>query len=323
MVSIISYEIIAQKLENQTAVMYHNCMKKYLSHLSAAIAWNIPYIDAVIGYSISDSDVPQFTVTEPNARFRSNGKKVHSCGLALPAGAILNRNGRMVASPELVFLELAGELSIHRLILLGLQLCSHPPGSPSLAVTAKQKLKTFLSNTEGHRGHRKALQAIKYVENGSASVMESIAYMILTLPHTLGGYGLSGAVFNYEIKLNREAQMRLGQKRCFVDLYYKHSKLAVEYESFAFHNSPAEQGKDLIRAAILERQGINMMHFSTIQLYDKEACEDFVCNLAKRLKARIRIYSKKFDEMQVLLRDLLPVAQSRTDSDNKIVSNIN
>lgn len=289
--------------------MYHDCMKAYLSHLSAAIEWNIPYIDAVLGYKISELDKPQFTVTEPNARFRIDGKKARSCGLALPAGAVKELNGKMVASPELMFLELAGEMSIHRLILLGLQLCSHPPGSPSLAVTTKQKLRTFLLKTPGHRGRRKALQAVKYLENGSASVMESIAYMILTLPHTLGGYGLDGATLNYEIKLNREAQMRLGQSRCFVDLYYKHAKLAVEYESFAFHNSPKEQGKDFMRAAILERQGINIMHLSTIQLYDKEACEDFAFNLAKRLNIRTRIYSKKFVEMQTLLRELLPAAQ--------------
>jgi hypothetical protein len=281
-------------------------MKEYLSNLSAAIAWDIPYIDAVLGYKISESDAPHITVTKPNARLRNNGKKVHSCELALPAGAIVSRNGRMVASPELMFMELACKLSIHRLILLGLQLCSHPPGLPFLAITTKQKLNTFLSKTAGHRGHRKSIQAVKYLENGSASIMESIAFMILTLPHSLGGYGLRGAVFNYEISLNSEARMRLGQNRCFTDIYYRHAKLAVEYESFAFHNSPLEQGKDLIRSAVLERQGIGLMRLSTIQLYNTEACRDFAYNLAARLKTRIRIYSKKFDEMHSLLRDLLP-----------------
>ncbi len=286
--------------------MYNTCMKEYFSNLSAVIAWGIPYIDAVLGNEISELETPHITVTKPNARFRNNGKKVRSCVLDLPAGAVVSRNGRMVSSPELLFLELACNLSIHRLILLGLQLCSHPPGLPSLAITTKQKLNTFLSKTAGHRGHRKAVQAVKYVENGSASVMESITFMILALPHSLGGYGLSGAAFNYEIKLNSEARLRLGQNRCFADLYYKSTKLAVEYESFAFHSTPLEQGKDLIRSAVLERQGINLMRLSTIQLYDTDACRDFANNLATRLKKRIRIYSKRFDEMHMLLRDLLP-----------------
>lgn len=83
---------------------------------------------------------------------------------------------------------------------------------------------------------------------------------------------MNGAVFNHEIKLNAEAKQRLGKSRCFVDLYYKQAKLAVEYESFAFHNSPSEQGRDIKRAAVLERQGIQIMPLSTIQLYDTEAC---------------------------------------------------
>lgn len=281
-------------------------MKEYLSHFSAAEKWDIPYIEAVLGFKIAETDPAHITVFEQNARFRNNGKKVHSCELLLPVGAVITRNDRTVASPELLFLELACKLSIHRLILLGLQLCSHPPGFPSEAITTKQKLKTFLARTPGHRGHRKAVRAMKYVENGSASIMESLAYMILALPHALGGYGLNGAVFNHEIKLKSEARIRLGQSRCFADLYYKQAKLAVEYESFAYHNNPSEQGKDVMRSAILERQGIGVMHLSTIQLYNRDACRDFAYNLAARLGKRIQIRTKRFDEMHALVRELLP-----------------
>ncbi len=286
-----------------TTQLYHYGMKEYLSDFSAVITWDIPYIENILGYEISEEDAPHITVTEPNARFR---KKVHSCKLALPAGAVIARNGRTVASPELLFLEFASRLSIHRLILLGLQLCSHPPGIPSIAVTTKQKLNTFLVKTTGHRGHRKAIRAVKFVENGSASIMESVVYMILTLPCSLGGYGLKGAVFNYEVKLKNEARLRLGQNRCFTDLYYSRAKLAVEYESFAYHNSPSEQGKDVMRSAVLERQGVDVMHLSTIQLYNKDACSDFAYNLAARLGKRIRIRTNRFEEMHALIRALLP-----------------
>ncbi|NJD02618.1 MAG: hypothetical protein FIA99_08500 [Ruminiclostridium sp.] len=281
-------------------------MNEYLSHFPAAAIWNIPYIEAVLGFEITKTTLADQTVSEHKARFRINGRRVHSCELALPAGAVVARNGRMVASPELLFLELACKLSIHRLILLGLQMCSHPPGQPSEAITTKRKLKAFLAKTSGHRGHRKAERAVKYIEGGSTSVMESIAYMILTLPHALGGYGLDGAVFNHEIKLKDEMSKRLAQKRCFTDLYYKHAKLAVEYESFAYHNSPSEQGKDLMRSAMLERQGLDVIRISTIQLYNRDACEEFAYNLAARLGIRIHIRTPRFDEMHMLLRAILP-----------------
>jgi hypothetical protein len=287
-------------------------MKEYLSHFSAAEIWNIPYFKAILAPKNEETDstdladTVDLTVSEHNERFRNNGKLIHSCGLDLPAGAVTTHLGRSTASPELLFLELACKLSIHQLILLGLQLCSHPPGHTSEAITTTQKLIKFLAKTPGHRGHRKALRAVKYVANGSASIMESLVYMILVLPHTLGGYGLNGAVFNYGIKLNPDARLRLGQSRCFTDLYYKQAKLAVEYESFTYHNSPTEQGKDMMRSAALERQGVDVMHLSTIQLYDREACKDFAYNLAARLGKRIQIRAEKFDEMQALMRELLP-----------------
>jgi hypothetical protein len=287
-------------------MLYHIFMRVYLSHFSAAEIWDIPYYEAILAPTIEKTNPVDITVSEHNKRFRKNGKLVHSCAIDLPAGAIATRQERSVASPELLFLELASRLSIHKLILLGLQLCSHPPGLPSEAITTTQKLFKFLAKAPGHQGHRKALRALKYVANGSASVMESLVYMVLTLPYSLGGYGLNGVAFNYEIKLNHEARIRLGQSRCFTDLYYKHAKLAVEYDSFAYHNSPLEQGKDVVRSAVLERQGIDVMHLSTIQLYDRKACEDFAYNLAARLGKRIHMRTKKFDGMHVLLRELLP-----------------
>ncbi len=277
-----------------------------MSHFSAVKAWDIPFIDVVLGDEISGNIPDEMTVFDENKRFCINGKRVHSCKLSLPAGAVTVRNGITVSSPELLFLELANRLSIHRLILLGLQMCSHTQGKPSEALTTKQKLSAFLEQTGGHRGHRNAVRALKYVENGSASIMESVVYMILTLPNALGGYGLDGAVFNHEIKLTGEARKRLGQNRCFADLYYKKEKLAVEYESFAYHNSPSEQGRDIMRADALERQGITVMHLCTMQIYEKNACRNFAFNLAARLNKRIQIRTDKFEEMHASLRALLP-----------------
>ncbi|MGI6733982.1 MAG: hypothetical protein ACOX4J_07440 [Anaerovoracaceae bacterium] len=281
-------------------------MKKFLSHLSAAIYWNVPYIEAVLGSEIAEAKTVDFTVTEISERFQVKGCTVHLCQTPLPRGAVVIRNGEAVASPELMFLQLAPKLSIHKLILLGLQLCSHPPGRPSQAITTKKKLTTFVSKASWHRGQLKALRALKYIEDGSGSIMESVAYMILTLPNALGGYGIGGATFNYEIKLNEQASKRLGQERCFLDLYYKSARLAVEYDSFTFHNTPSERGRDAIRSVILNRHGIEVMHLNTIQLYDKKACTDFASQLAFRLGKRIQIRTWKFDEMNTLLRTLLP-----------------
>ena len=292
---------------------YPIIMKKYISHLSAACMWDIPYLDNVIGaeqmYVYRSGKNIDITVTDPNMLHQVNYHRAHLCGLPLPRGGIVKHGDNFIASPELVFLELANHLNIHQLILLGLQICSHPAGKSSNAISTKRKLNSFVMKAKKHHGRYEAKRALKYIRDGSASLMESLAFMIFTLPHLYGGYGLDGACFNQEVLLDADGRHQLKQKRCFVDLYYSKVKLAVEYDSFAYHNTPSEQGKDLIRSAILEHHGIEVMRCSTIQLYDKEACEKFVHNLASRLGKRIRIRYDGFQYAHDILRSLLPTRE--------------
>lgn len=130
--------------------------------------------------------------------------------------------------------------------------------------------------------------------------------MILTMPNFLGGYGLKGASLNYEVILIGEARKRLNQKRFFVDIYYGKNKIAVEYDSYAHHSNKVELGRDSIRSALIERQGIKTMHMNTAQLYNIKACDDFALNLAKHLGKRIYIRTKKYVDKKALLRNLLP-----------------
>lgn len=293
-------------------------MDGYLSHFSAAKFWDIPNIELVLGKEIVERDSIDFTVYNRTSRFHKNGHTFYLCEHVLPKGAVVKKDGEIIASPELLFFQFASKLGIHRLILLGLQLCAHPPGKPHMALTTKKKLEAFLVQISGLHGCRNALRAVRYIADGSASIMESLVYMILTLPNAMGGYGLGGAVFNYEISLADEAKKRLGQERCFVDLYYGAKKVAVEYDSFTFHSSPTEQGKDSIRSSVLFKQGIEVLHMSTIQLYDKDACADFAFKLAFRLGKQIRIRTEKFKVSRELIRELLPVKDEMSDLHSRL-----
>ncbi|MDR1605203.1 MAG: hypothetical protein LBS10_10545 [Gracilibacteraceae bacterium] len=97
-------------------------------------------------------------------------------------------------------------------------------------VARRQNLAFLLSSRE--RNPMKAVRAAKYVENGSRSIMESLLYMVLALPKSLGGYGLSGVEFNHEVVAKDRAktlpeQARasdlwlLPENRFFIDLYYR------------------------------------------------------------------------------------------------------
>ena len=45
-------------------------MKGYISHISAALEWNIPCIDAVLGNKIAEANVTHITVSSYNERHR-------------------------------------------------------------------------------------------------------------------------------------------------------------------------------------------------------------------------------------------------------------
>jgi hypothetical protein len=68
-------------------------------------------------------------------------------------------------------------------------------------------------------------------------------------------------------------------------------------------------------SAILDRQGVEVMRLSTMQLYDKDARMDFAFNLASRLGKRIHIRAKKFNERHALLRALLPAVKPVAEPD--------
>lgn len=294
-------------------IIYHVIilvMDIYRSHYSAATAWNVPNLENVVGKKYINkrlsSGLIDITVSERRARYKRSGYIIHSCSLALPRNAIVKRNGKYIASPELVFLQLANELDIQRLILLGILMCSHKAGRPNEAITTKRRIEILLSKTKGHQGHSKAVRALRHIEDGAASINEALAFMIITLPHSLGGFGLDGATFGEEVLLEEDSQKILRQKRCYLDIYYDDEKLDVEYNSHEYHKHAKSQGKDDKRASALESQGIDVFRITTIQLYERKSFDKLVKNLAKRLERRIQIRTKKFEAAHRNLRSLLP-----------------
>lgn len=283
---------------------------EYVSHFSAAKVWSIPYIDYFLKDEYIDPDqnnyINDITVTEPNLRYKRKSYNVHLCKLQHPRGAIVKHQGKIVASPELVFLQLANELDIHQLILLGLQMCSHSPGNPSEAATTKRKLTEFLKKTPGFDGHVKAKRAVKYIENGANSIMESIVFMILTLPYKLGGFNLRGACFNHEVVLDVAAKKQLGKKQCYVDIFYPDVNLAIEYDSTEYHDNKNTYGSDVLRSNTIKCLGIDVLHLTKNQLYMKNACEQLARYIALRLGKRLRNKTKEFYKSNIKLRKLLP-----------------
>jgi very-short-patch-repair endonuclease len=192
-------------------------------------------------------------------------------------------------------------------------MCSCSPWHPERAITTKRKIEAFAAKAQGHRGRRNALRAARYIADGSGSIMESFAYMFLSIPSGLGGFGLSGATLNREILLKEDARERLKRKTAFVDLYYEAAKVAVEYQSVRHHSSDGQRGHDTLRQTALALQGVDVLQLSPYQVFDDALLRDFARLLSARLGKQLQLRSRNFEAMHGRLRALLESCAKRPD----------
>jgi hypothetical protein len=284
-------------------------MKPFISHISAAIYWKIPYLHTVLGYQnpeelVEAVDKTQMTFADRDERSQACLCEAHVLSKPLPRGAIITQDETRIAAPELVFLQLAQQLGFHRAVLLGLQLCSTLLDG-SKPITTADRICSFLERTSGHRGHQLASQAARYITDNSASIMESLLYMLITLPNKWGGCGLSGATLNHEIALSGSDTALLGNK-VIADMYFEEAKLVVEYDSATHHANVGNWAKDTQRLTAIESMGYKTLSITTAQLYNEKAFKDSALVIAAHLRQRIRIRTTCFKEQHSLIRSLLP-----------------
>ncbi len=269
-----------------------NYIQKYICGKAALDYWNVPAIRG----KIEPPDIifpEEFVIFTDKPLYRPDRATIHTCSIP---GADQYVDGKACTLP-LVFLQVALSYSIHELIFLGLQFCSYREGDrPRCTV---EELRACAEELKGHRGRRKALRAIRYLENNSRSPMESILYMFLRLPNALGGCGFNEIVLNERIDLDN------GNKTYFADLYVPSCKLDIEYDSEEFHSSRSALSKDRERAAHLEAEGYRVVSVGYSQLTDLKAFRNLARQLSRLIGKRIYIRARKFFENFVALCDLL------------------
>lgn len=188
---------------------------------------------------------------------------VHSWEGPLPIGSLcLIGDGILVVSPEMLFLQMATVLSLPEIIICGNVLCSAylsnaqqslnaDTRSPT-TLTTKERIDSFLTYAGGRRGVRKARRALRWVNEGAASVREAELASRLFTPRVYGGKGIIEAQLNYRIELDEIARNMAGRSYCVADFAWPLQHLVLEYDSNAFHtNAEAMQNDARRRNALL------------------------------------------------------------------------
>lgn len=304
-------------------------MKTFLSHYSALKYWREHFpLDSELGLPANVSgaekstsckadvlgSIPEEFITPDRPvdvlvfgegqRRRSASVKCHVWETKLPNNAFYRARGEYASSPEFVFLQMATVLPIEQLIALGCELCgtyvllpqraSHPGSLDEMPkrvnpLTNTTKIAEFLEKVGKANGKIKARRALKYVVDGSRSPMETMTYMLLCLPVSLGGYGLPKPEMNAVIPLDDEARAIARRTHCEGDLCWPdaHTPLDIEYHG-EVHVGAAQMKSDVGRELGIEHMGWRVITVTSPQVFDADQFEVVAKEAAAVVGKRLR-----------------------------------
>ena len=291
------------------------------------------------------------TVSAANARRASRLFRPHVFAGGMPDRCLVSvKNEIIVASPELCFFQMASELPLAKLIELGYELCGFYALPSGCAVekgstvvegsydmdnksaynleplTNKKRLTALVSQMAGKHGKNKALRALRYIAEGSASPMETILAILLVLPNYLGGYGFALPEMNKRIDLKAiksgtlampitsDGSIKLtkpalagnpGNNFYKCDLYWKGSDVAAEYDSDLHHSGGEKISADSIRRSDLALRGIEVVPVTNMQMRSAEEFDKVARLIALKMGRRIQIRDADFTIKRGTLRNLL------------------
>ena len=262
-------------------------------------------------------------VGSDNARKLNRNLHCHISSGEFPNGSFVRLDsGLTISSPELCFLQMADELSLIDLVALGYELCgayrldwesSEGKGfRGDLPLTSVVSLSSYIARAAGLKGRKKAQKALRFIIDGSASPMETILSMLLTLPYRLGGYGFTKPLLNYRVEapvdVGKSTSKSTGKsKHYYCDLYWADKKVDVEYDSDAYHTGPERIAQDAIRRNALSGMGVTVVTVSRRQVIEASKMRELAKLLSKLLRKRLQYPIKELTyRNSKLLDQLLP-----------------
>ena len=218
-------------------------------------------------------------------------------------GAVLRRrwldeqpDGTYVCGPELCFAQAATGLDDVGLVELGFELCgSYALGVPGVrpaaygleALTCTRRLARELASMRGNsrlmKGASRALSALRFVSDGSASPRETQQAMMFGLPPRLGGYGLGRPLLNYRLEVTGRAREMTDSPYYVCDAYWPDARLDVEYDSDAFHTGADRIARDTRRRNVLLAMGVTVVTITAAQMRDVHELDRVACVIARCL----------------------------------------
>ena len=290
-------------------------MRRYYSHWDAVRRWNIPFVDAHFDLDALTGGKTHTTVFSYRARYQKKGHQVHYCTLKVPEKYLLcdERTGVGIVAPPLAYLQAVGDLDDLEAVLLAILFCAYPRGVHSRPLTTVAELRRCAEEMRWHRGREKALRALRYAKDGCNSPREAVIFMLLSLPHKLGGMNVRDLKFNQKVVVNSPGSASNSRSSTsrkssvyFGDFVLPAERKIIEFNSKTYHSSERAQLTDARRAQELTTAGYEVINLTTQHVEDPTNFERFALNLLRvKLGRRIRIRARRFWQMRIRLQDML------------------
>lgn len=229
----------------------------------------------------------------PGKRSAGKNLRFHQVCADLPRRSFVKvAEGLFVASPELVFMQMASVLGLGGLCACAMEFAGGYPLEPEhcrgeetvyvrAPVTSRTLVTAFAEQFGGRGGANKARRAARHIWEKSASVKETEVALLALLPRRLGGIAAKDALLNDVVLLGESAAAVACQKKVVCDLRFKDSNVVVEYDG-ATHGDGAARTTDSRRRDALRVAGYDVTTLTNAQLQNPEEFQAIVVPASKR-----------------------------------------
>ena len=199
-----------------------------------------------------------------------------------------------ISSPELCFIQVAKVLPLPKLVEAANDFCAMYSLNPNAAlqqiardpIVSTQNILSFLEQTKGLAGIKKARQAIAYAVDASFSPKESELAALASIRLSQGGYGMPKPGLNRDILLSEDAAKILGRNTCCCDLVWEKQRVIVEYDSNLTHLSVNQHAYDKRKTNALNMSGYKVFYVTAENMSSFKSIEATFSNLRKMLGLR-------------------------------------
>ena len=220
-------------------------------------------------------------------------------GAPLPEGSYLQvEPGIHVASPEICVVQMAQALTPGQLAALVTEMCGTYYSLPETGKLAERpgplmtldSLRLLLDRIPRYKGLLGTRAAINLSLERSASPMETVVGLLLSLPCRHGGFGLPKPQLNVPIVLSPQAAAMSEASRHDIDFFWSHHYFGAEYDGRDPHTREHAFDADRRRSNALLAMGITELRLTAEHVRsdaEMEAQARFIArNIGFRMQAR-------------------------------------